>query len=248
MFMGLGMKFISKKIVTALLLLMPIAHTAEANKTSPKGILIDTAYLIPNQLLPFPPELDGPKGKAELLEIKTKMVNTNSKERELAAKDALTKNVSFFADTIEGFDIEKLPKTKALFSQVRYTEDHIAKEFKRYFIRNRPYINDMGIKPCIPPKATDRNASYPSGHAVMGFSMGVILSRLLPENSEVIIERANLYAENRLICGLHHRSDIIAGQVLGTLIAVELLKNDEFQTMMRAAKQELIKSGLTKKI
>lgn len=240
------MKFISKQIVTALLLLMPIVHAAEGNKTSPKEILIDVSYLIPNQILPSPPELDGLKGKAELLEIKTKIALISSRERELATKDAITKNVSFFADTIEGFDIEKLPKTKLLFSQVRLTEDYVAKEFKRYFMRNRPYVTDMAIKPCIPPKVTDRNTSYPSGHAVMGFSMGVILSRLLPENSAAIMDRANLYAENRLICGLHHRSDIIAGQVLGTLVAVELLKNHEFQTLMRSAKQELIYAGLTK--
>lgn len=244
--MGLNMKFISKQIVTALLLLIPIAHVAEANKTSPKEILIDISFLIPKQILPSPPELDGSKGKSELLEIKTKLTHVNTAERELAAKDALTKNVSFFADTIEGFDIERLPKTKALFNQVRVTEHYIAETFKSYFMRNRPYVNDITIKPCISPKIADRNTSYPSGHAVMGFSMGTVLSQLIPENSAAIMDRANLYAENRLICGLHHRSDIIAGQVLGTLVAVQLLQNNEFQKMMRAANQELINAGLTK--
>lgn len=242
------MKFLGGQIVTILFLLISLAHASDANKTTPKDILIDAAHLIPSQILPPPPRLNGPRGKLELLEIKTKIAQISPRERELAVKDAVTKNVSFFADTIEGFDIEKLPKTKALFSQVRRTEDYVAKTFKSYFMRNRPYVNDIAINPCISPKITDRNTSYPSGHAVMGFSMGTVLAQLIPEKSAAIMDRANLYAENRLMCGLHHRSDIIAGQVLGTLVAVQLLQNNEFQKMLRAAKQELINAGLTKEL
>lgn len=240
------MKLLGWEIIAAFFLLMPLAHASDAYKNSPQEILIDATHLIPSQILPFPPELDGPIGKSELAEIKIKATHANSKERELAAKDDVTKNVSFFSDTIKGFDIEKLPKTKALFNQVRRTEQYVAKKFKSYFIRNRPYVNDIAIKPCISPKISDRNTSYPSGHAVMGFSMGVVLSQLIPEKSAAIMHRANVYAENRLICGLHHRSDISAGQVLGTLVAVQLLQNHEFQKMLLLAKQELINAGLTK--
>ena len=82
-------------------------------------------------------------------------------------------------------------------------------------MRKRPYVIDATIKACTPTDQDDDYASYPSEHATMGFSMGIILAHLIPEKSAAIMERANLYAENRLVCGTHHRSDIIAGQVLG---------------------------------
>jgi acid phosphatase (class A) len=47
-----------------------------------------------------------------------------------------------------------------------------------------------------------------------------------------------------MLCGVHHRSDIIAGQVLGSLVAIQLMQNMEFQKMMQAAKQELRRAGL----
>lgn len=239
------MKRLSMLICAGLLLTITITQAAEGDKTAAGTLLIDKTYLIPALVLPPAPEFESAKGKAELLDIKTTVKRVSAKERELAAKDALTKNVSFFADTIAGFDIEKLPATKALFNQVRYTEDYEAKVFKNHFMRKRPYVTDSSINTCVAPEQGGEYASYPSGHATMGFSMGVILANLIPEKGTAIMDRANLYAENRLICGVHHRSDIIAGQVLGTIVAVQLMQNGDFQKMMQASKQELRDAGLT---
>jgi acid phosphatase (class A) len=226
------------------LLVLPFAHASDSDKTAAGKLLIDKSYLVPAQILPPAPEFESSKGKAELLDIKTILSRVTPKERELAAKDAVTKNVSFFADTIKGFDIESLPETKALFNQVRYTEDYEAKVFKNYFMRKRPYVTDSTIVTCVAPEEGGEYASYPSGHATMGYSMGIILANLIPERSSVILDRANLYAENRMLCGVHHRSDIIAGQVLGSLVAIQLMQNMEFQKMMQAAKQGLLRAGL----
>ena len=35
------------------------------------------------------------------------------------------------------------------------------------------------------------------------------------------------------------------GQVLGTLVAVELLRNSEFKLLLEGARDELVKAGLT---
>lgn len=228
------------------LLVIPSAWAGDALTHQTKPLMIDQTYFQPVQILPSAPGFETAKGKLELLDIKTTVLHVTSKERELAAKDAKTKDVSFFADTVPGFDIEKLPETKALFNQVRYTENHEVGIFKNHFMRKRPYVNDASIETCVAPEQGGEYASYPSGHATMGYSMGVILSNLIPEKSAEIMDRANLYAENRLICGVHHRSDIIAGQVLGTLIAVQLMQNDGFQKMMQSSRKELQKAGLTR--
>lgn len=239
------MKRLNALICAGFLLAIPLAHGADGDNAAAGRLLIDQAILMPALVLPPAPEFESAKGKAELLDIKTTVKRVTAKERELAAKDALTKNVSFFADTLPGFDIEKLPETKALFNQVRYTEDYEAKVFKNHFMRKRPYVTDASIATCVAPEQGGEYASYPSGHATMGFSMGIILANLIPEKAAAIMDRANLYAENRLVCGVHHRSDIIAGQVLGSLVAVQLLQNGEFQKMMQASREELRGVGLT---
>ena len=239
------MNLLSRLLCAGLFLVTPLTYALDASKTVSSQILIDTAHLVPSQILPSAPELESVKGKAELLEIKTTVIQVSARARKLAAKDALTKEVTFFADTIQGFDIEKLPKTKALFNQVRRTENYEAKVFKNYFMRKRPYVIDATIKTCTATEEDGDYASYPSGHATMGFSMGIVLAYLIPEKSAAIMDRANLYAENRLICGAHHRSDVIAGQVLGSLVAVQLMQNDEFQKMLQAAKHELRIAGLS---
>ena len=173
------MNLLSRMVCAGLFLLaFPFAHASDSDKTALSNFLIDTTFLVPSQILPPAPEFESIKGKAELLDIKTTIKRVTPKERELAAKDAVTKNVSFFADTIKGFDIENLPKTKALFNQVRYTEDYEAKKFKNYFMRKRPYIADSTIVTCVAPEEGGEYASYPSGHATMGYSMG--FGRVMP--------------------------------------------------------------------
>jgi acid phosphatase (class A) len=51
--------------------------------------------------------------------------------------------------------------------------------------------------------------------------------------------RAKEFAENRLVCGMHFRSDIEAGQEMGTVIALSLMQNAAFKADYDAAKAEL---------
>ena len=51
--------------------------------------------------------------------------------------------------------------------------------------------------------------------------------------------RAQVFAENRVVCGYHFRSDIVAGKTFGTFVANELLHNPQFQTQYQAAAAEL---------
>jgi acid phosphatase (class A) len=73
----------------------------------------------------------------------------------------------------------------------------------------------------------------------MGYAMAVVLASLIPAKASAIMARASEYAENRLVCGMHRRRDIQAGQVLGTVIADLLLHNASFKTEYEAADKEL---------
>ncbi|MEI7791627.1 MAG: acid phosphatase, partial [Alphaproteobacteria bacterium] len=67
----------------------------------------------------------------------------------------------------------------------------------------------------------------------------VVLASLVPARSQEILARASQYAERRLICGVHYRSDIVAGQQFGTVLALKLMQKPEFQALMTAAQAEL---------
>lgn len=235
------MRLLPKLLIFSLSLFFSVAG---AEQTLKPELLSQTA-LSPAQILPPPPAVGSELDRKEISEVKTWVAQASDKERQLAALDANNKTVGFFSDTINGFNLADLPQTEALFEQIRRNEDQVAKVFKNHFQRPRPYITDPTISLCVQAEQGGDLASYPSGHATMAYSMGVILAHLLPTQASKIMQRAQLYAFNRMRCGAHHRSDIVAGQVLGTLIAVELLQNTNFQEMVAKAMQELSAAGLT---
>ena len=118
-------------------------------------------------------------------------------------------------------------------------EEIESKAAKSFFHRDRPWIVDGSIKTCVPVKPGPAATSYPSGHTSLGFAMGVVLASLVPEKSQAILARASEFGEHRLVCGMHFRSDVVAGQEFGTALALTLMQNPEFKGAMEAARSEL---------
>ena len=201
-------------------------------------LLLSLSDYQPAIILPAPPADGSAEQKKELAEIKAIQAVMSKEDFAKALNDEETENVTAFAETLgPWFDLTKLPKTAALFATVRAEEKAAAKAAKNHFLRNRPWVLDASLKTCTCEDAPQ--SSYPSGHTTVGFSDAVILSNLLPEDAPKIMARAKKYAENRLVCGVHYRSDIVAGQVLGTLLAQELLAQPKFKADFDAAKAEI---------
>lgn len=87
---------------------------------------------------------------------------------------------------------------------------------KRMYKRQRPYLRNPEIKPCIP---LESSSSFPSGHSAMGRAVGRYLSKIYPDRVTEIMRIGNQVGKNRIIGGVHHPSDVIAGQKLGDAIA-----------------------------
>ena len=235
-----------KKIWLALCLSIIFCSSSSFSKEEHEDILyIDAGIFNLDSTIPPPPISSSSEYKLEVEFMKNRISKLSDAQKELAIKDALNESVGFFSDTIAGFDIAKLPKTKSLFDKVKYNAGYEARPFKNYFKTKRPYQVDADIQACVAPKPSNLDRSYPSGHTTMGYAMGVVLANLIPEKAKEIMERSRLYGENRINCGAHFPSDVSGGQVLGTLVAKELLKNNEFQLLMKASKEELASAGLT---
>ncbi|MBS0408382.1 MAG: phosphatase PAP2 family protein [Proteobacteria bacterium] len=223
----------------ALLLAAP-GHAAD----KPALAFLSEADVEPTHLLPPPPVDGSAQARDELAELRRIAAVTTPAEFEQARWDDEHEDGTIFQSAIApGFDLARLPATAKLLAEVRNEESVAGKAAKNYFKRNRPWIVDPKLKTCSREDAPQ--SSYPSGHSTMAFSMAVVLTRALPELSGNIMGRAREYAYHRLVCGMHYRADIVAGQALGTAVAAQMLKDPRFQADLDAAREELKAAGLT---
>lgn len=178
-------------------------------------------------------------------------LGTPSAERELDAMHAIQKTRtatdcvragsevtatldSFFGPAHGPLTAAEVSKLSALFSVLVPETKYFANEGKKIWHRARPYDEDRSLTPCI---ALDPTWSYPSGHAAVARAFAVILSSLYPERWLALTTRADQIAFDRVVGGVHHQSDISAGEALGDAVAQALLQNDKFNADLAAAFQ-----------
>ena len=205
---------------------------------SAQAALLTPAEIDASRFLPPPPAAGSVDEKAEFQELKAIAARSTPEELVQAAHDAKDETPDIFNAAL-GFDIAAKPQTLKLLNMVVEEEDVDTKAPKAYFHRLRPYSADASIKTCEPVKPGKAANSYPSGHSSLAFSMGVVLASLVPEKSQAILARSEEYAEHRLVCGVHFRSDIVAGQQFGTVLALKLMENPAFRAQMDLARAEL---------
>ena len=215
---------------------LPVAHAAD--------FLAPSDYA-PDRLLPPPPPEGSPLAKAELEELDRIQSQRTPEDFARADHDFRTQNGTIFADAIgPNFVLSRLPATAKMLSDLQRQEDAAADVAKDYFHRTRPWIVDPSLKSCSKQDAPQ--SAYPSGHSTMAYAMAVVLAALVPAKATAILSRAADYAQNRLVCGMHRRSDIQAGQVLGTVVAELLLHDPGFRPELDAAKAELARAHLSR--
>jgi hypothetical protein len=220
-----------KSLVIACGLLLGGLGTAQAG-------LLDPAAVDVSHFLPPPPADGSPDNKAEFDELRAIAARSTPDELATALRDGKDEKPDLFDRTV-GFDLMALPQTGKLMTMLAEEEGADVKVAKKYFHRIRPYRADPTVKTCEPTNPLKAANSYPSGHATIAFTTGVVLAQLLPAKSQAIMARAYQFAETRLTCGVHFRSDIVAGQQYGTIIALKLMENPVFKSQMAKAQAEL---------
>jgi undecaprenyl-diphosphatase len=87
---------------------------------------------------------------------------------------------------------------------------------KNVLVRERPYITHAAIVCAARP--LDR-FSFPSGHTLHAVSFTVVICSALPLLAWVLVPMALLIAGSRVVLGLHYPSDVLAGGLIGALLA-----------------------------
>ena len=110
---------------------------------------------------------------------------------------------------------------------------------KNHYGRLRPAVgNDKPI--CIArAEWMKTNASYPSGHAMVGWTWGLLLTELAPERADRLLVAGREMGESRAICGVHYMSDIEAGRTLASGMVARLHAEPAFNADMARARREI---------
>ena len=89
---------------------------------------------------------------------------------------------------------------------------------KNLVARTRPYEVVDGLKLLIEKQS---DYSFPSGHTGSSFASAIVLWKELPKKYGVMaLIVAVLIAYSRLYVGVHYPSDVLAGVVIGTVLAL----------------------------
>ena len=148
-----------------------------------------------------------------------------------AAKAEMSHNYEVFFGRISPFGVPTPAEVKEFFKNVG--EDSVAahKYLKDVYRRERPFVRDARVKPCLPPV---KGYAYPSGHSAMARLFALILSDLDPARRAEYMAKADESALFRVIGGVHHPSDTAAGKALADTLYKNLKLQPEFAAEMRA--------------
>jgi acid phosphatase (class A) len=139
-----------------------------------------------------------------------------------------------------GLDVQAPPSLPRLQRLAQQVEDDVrvyVRAAKHRYRRLRPYEIEPRIEPCIRDVQGDQ--SYPSGHAAYGYAMAYLLADLVPERRMELEARAAEYARQRMLCGVHFRSDLEAGRLAAQRLLEEMKKNPEFRAEATEVAAEL---------
>jgi acid phosphatase (class A) len=158
-----------------------------------------------------PPERDSPATRGELDELLELQKTRTATEVAAARADRKTEIQRFYGAL--GFPVGADPDMPLLLALAVHVEDdtrQYVRAAKEKFRRLRPYEIEERMQPCINHVRGD--LSYPSGHATFGYVMAYLLRDMVPERDAQLIARADKFARQRMVCGVHFRSDIEAGR------------------------------------
>ncbi len=188
-------------------------------------------------IIPPPPAQNSDTTKAELA-LLHQIEQSRTPVQVAAAQDDDRHEDIFYLRTVmgKGFTPDKLPLLTALSNRMESEGSAASHALKGEFKRPRPYQFDSTLHPVCETVAQPN--SYPSGHSIVGYLDAFILIRMVPEKSREILERADDYAHNRMVCGVHYPSDLAAGRDVAYILFGYLMAQPRFQNDLAAARAE----------
>ncbi|MCC7484686.1 MAG: phosphatase PAP2 family protein [Burkholderiales bacterium] len=194
-------------------------------------------------LLPPPPAAKSAALAADEEAYRATRALRTTPRWELAAKDAELR----FPRATEHFSCalgipvsaEATPHLNMLLRRVRMDSSRSADRAKALYKRMRPFMvaNDPI---CTPREASRFKAdSYPSGHSSVGWAWALVLAEAEPDRADALFARGLAFGQSRVVCGVHWKSDVEAGRVMGAATVSRLHANPVFNAQLAEARKEI---------
>ena len=209
------------------------------SQTARKPIFVLPEQLDMAAILPTPPAGDSAQTAAELAELHRLEKTRSAAEIARAKADDAEEDMFIFKDVLgDKFQAKFLPLTAILSAHVHNDESFITNPAKTFFHRPRPYVLDATLQPVCKIKADPGDYSYPSGHSVTGYLESLVTAMMVPEKRDAILARADDYAHNRLVCGMHYPTDVAASKTVAYAMIGLMMNHLQFRRELEAAKAE----------
>ncbi|HEX2559009.1 phosphatase PAP2 family protein [Phenylobacterium sp.] len=205
------------------------------------GEQVDTLKLIPP-----PPAAGSPDEAADLAAFReTRKLADSPRWTQATADVELFSPAAFTSWSCAAgvrISAETTPATARLMQRALFDAGAAANPPKEHYKRPRPFTG-VTARTCVAPASLGANASYPSGHASVGWAWALILAELKPERANELLLRGREFGDSRVVCGVHYPSDVEAGRVIGAAVVARLHADAEFEAAMAEAKAELAKAS-----
>jgi acid phosphatase (class A) len=201
-----------------------------------KPNFVDPRAIDPVKLLPPPPTDASDVTRAELDAMLLIQERRSPIQVTLVKMDDEAK-LDRFSDALGSAErLKNVPLLEALIRKVQADMSPIIEKSKDAYDRPRPHKLEPRIKPAL---ELPTSSAYPSGHATWGYMTALVLADMVPERRLHLMERADEFARNRVIGGVHYPSDVESGRVLATVIVAFVFNSPQFAGERAAAAKEL---------
>lgn len=195
-------------------------------------------------IIPAPVKTDDPRFAGDKAYYEWGKTIRERARGKIAQEDAAS-SMDYMAKLFEEaiglrFSEELTPNLYRLLSKATKTSSAANKKAKSYYSRLRPYVEFS--EPTGVPEDEEshrKSASYPSGHTTRGWTMALILSELLPERSQDILDVGYRYGTSRVIIGYHYQSDVQEARAAASGIVAVLHSSEEFRKDLKKAQKEI---------
>ena len=228
-----------KKALWVIGLGISLCLTSGSAQNKRKPIFVSPEQLDMTAILAAPPANDSWQTLAELAELHRIQETRTSEEIARAKQDDAEESIFIFRDVLGAkFSREALPLTALLSDHVKNDEGVIVGPTKRFFQRARPYHLDATLKPVCKMTENRADFGYPSGHGTAGYLEAMVLIQIVPEQRNGIMRRADDFAHNREVCGVHYSSDEMASKAVAYSMMAIMMNHPQFQKELQTAKAE----------
>ena len=132
---------------------------------------------------------------------------------------------------------DRFPATSRLLANASADTSRATGAAKERWRHPRPYRADGG-ETCEDKAELGESYDYPSGHATLGWTFGLVLADVLPGRAGPILARAREYGESRIVCRVHTMSAVETARLGATATMATVRQTPAYLADLAAARAE----------